>query len=729
MRHRSVTEFIRLLIFCVPALVFVPYLNHFIYPFNSEYSDLLISHYPNILYIRQSLEQIGRVPLWSNLIMSGYPLSSDPLSGLFYPPGWLLLKLPLPQGFNILFMAHLVFGGVGMYLFLKAEGLCEFCSLLGGLSFELMPKTFGHLGEGHVTLVFAISWMPWLLLCEKKRSQFCFPWRHVSCGLVLGMIVLADVRWAFYSTLLWLGYGLWQLQPTRGQSDNFLTTLRILWTTVVRWLSRILPQFFVAILTGAPLVFPLVEYIPLSTRSLLSCSDSLFLSLPPSYLFGLVIPDIAGFAEWLLYPGIFSLLSLLIILNRKYTRHNSLFWLIVTFAALLFSLGDFFPFMKVLVILPGFDLLRVPARALFLLGFAFSGLSAIGLYILEEGLSKSEIRRLRLILTAFVLFMGLLTIGVILLVHDIRIKVKFVWSMAGGILYTMLIFLRISKILKRQLFQVAIVPVLVLDLCGVGFSQLRFVETRQVLNEKLDLIDFLTSLSNERYRTYSPSYSVPQHVAAQFKLELADGVNPMQLIHYVRFMEQATGVPVMGYSVTIPPFASGNPDADNANYHPNMKSLGILNVRYVISEFDLVDSELFLLKKFGKSRVYLNRMYLPRTWVQDEKANIGEGVFSQPVIRQYTPDEIVVNAQGPGLLVLSEIVYPGWRVDVDGQRAHLVAPLGFLRGVQLSEGFHVVRFYFVPMSFYAGWTVFFSTMLCLLIVELYVLFFNRIQRR
>lgn len=728
MRYRVVTSFIRFLVFCVPAFVFFPYWDHFIYPFNSKYSDLLITHYPNIVYIRQSLEQIGRVPLWSNMIMSGYPLSADPLSGLFYPPGWLLFILPLPQGFNILFMAHLIFSGIGMYLFLRAEGLCEFCSLLGALSFELMPKTFGHIGEGHVTLVYAVSWTPWLLLFEKIRRALYLPWRQVSCGLVLGMIILADIRWAFYAALLWLCYGFWQAQKTEEQSGNLLTRLRLLGITTGKWINQVLPQFFIAILTGAPLLFPLMEFTPLSTRSLLSSADNLFLSLPPSYLFGLVIPDIAGFAEWLLYPGVFSLLSLLIIVNGKHIKQNT-FWLIVAFSALLFSLGDFFPILKAISTLPGFDLLRVPARALFLLGFAFSVLSARGFFTLEEGLSKSDLQRLRLILTAFVLFIGLLTIGVNFLVRETTIKVKFLWSAVGIILYATLIFFRTNEVLGRRLFRVAIVPLLVLDLCGVGFSQLRFVEARQVLQQKSDLTSFLTSLGNAHYRVYSPSYSVPQHIVAQHKLELADGVNPMQLIAYVHFMEQATGIPVAGYSVTIPPFASGDPDADNAGYCPNLTDLGILNVRYIVSEFDLGACRLLLLGKFGNSRVYLNNIYLPRIWVQDEKANIGERMISQPVIRKYTPDDITVDASGPGLLVLSEITYPGWRVNVDGQRAQLIEPLGFLRGVQLSEGSHHVRFYFVPMSFYVGWIIFFITILFILITRLYVLFIARIRGR
>lgn len=720
--------FLRVFILCVPVFVFVPHLNQFVFPFNSEYSDLLISHYPNILYIRRFLELTGRVPLWSNMIMSGYPLSADPLSGLFYPPGWILFKLALPQGINLLIMAHLVFSGIGMYLFLKEQRLCEFGSLLGALNFELMPKIFGHIGEGHLTLVFAISWAPWLLLIETRRDAWRFPWRQIGCGFVIGIIILADIRWAFYAIVLWMAYSFWQIQWLEKRSDKRVHWLKFLLTAITKWLSRIFPQCVIGGLIAAPILLPLMEFTPLSTRSMLSPEDNLFLSLPLSYLSGLLIPDIAGFAEWLLYPGIFSLLSLVIILNGRITEDKSIFWIIVAFMALLFSLGNSLPLPKTLIALIGLGLLRVPPRALFLLGFAFSVFSAIGFSILANDLSASELRRLRLILIALVAFMVFLSIGIIVMVHETTIKVKFLWSLAGIIFFTVIAFLRIGRVMSVSSFGIVVVPLLVLDLCGVGFLQLRFSSLQQVQSEKQELTNWLSGLDEGYYRIYSPSYSLPQHLAAQHDIELADGIHPMQIIRYVDFMKQATGVPAMGYSVTIPPFSSGNPDTDNHDYQPDLARLGILNVKYVISEFDLSSENLSLVNKFGDSRIYLNRKFMPRVWVQESNSAIGENLISQPSISRYFPDDITVEAKGPGLLVLSEVSYPGWHVEVDEKRAPLVEPLGFLRGVQLSEGSHVVRFYYVPTRFYIGWVIFSAAILVLLISWFIERISSRFQR-
>ncbi len=99
-------------------------------------------------------------------------------------------------------------------------------------------------------------------------------------------------------------------------------------------------------LIAAPILLPLMEFTSLSTRNMMSPEDNLFLSLPLSYLSGLLIPDIAGFAEWLLYPGIFSLLSLVIILNGKVMEGESIFWIIVALMALLVALGNSLPLPK-----------------------------------------------------------------------------------------------------------------------------------------------------------------------------------------------------------------------------------------------------------------------------------------------------------------------------------------------------------------------------------------------
>src|SRR6185503_17716380 len=70
----------------------------------------------------------------------------------------------------------------------------------------------------------------------------------------------------------------------------------------------------------------------------------------------------------------------------------------------------------------------------------------------------------------------------------------------------------------------------------------------------------------------------------------------------------------------------------------------------------------------------------------------------------YQPDSMSLDVQaaGAGLLVLSEIYYPGWRATVDGQDAEVLRVDGGLRGIFLKRGANRVALTYVPVGQYAG---------------------------
>ncbi len=64
--------------------------------------------------------------------------------------------------------------------------------------------------------------------------------------------------------------------------------------------------------------------------------------------------------------------------------------------------------------------------------------------------------------------------------------------------------------------------------------------------------------------------------------------------------------------------------------------------------------------------------------------------------------EIEVALDRPGILVVSESYYPGWRVWVDGAPARILRANYVLRGVELAAGAHRVRFEYRPWSVRIG---------------------------
>jgi uncharacterized membrane protein YfhO len=64
-----------------------------------------------------------------------------------------------------------------------------------------------------------------------------------------------------------------------------------------------------------------------------------------------------------------------------------------------------------------------------------------------------------------------------------------------------------------------------------------------------------------------------------------------------------------------------------------------------------------------------------------------------------------VTTESGGLLVLSEIAYPGWRATVNGRPAVIHTADGALRSVMLNSGANRITLSYAPFSFYFGGAV------------------------
>jgi hypothetical protein len=73
-------------------------------------------------------------------------------------------------------------------------------------------------------------------------------------------------------------------------------------------------------------------------------------------------------------------------------------------------------------------------------------------------------------------------------------------------------------------------------------------------------------------------------------------------------------------------------------------------------------------------------------------------------ITSYRPDQVLIEADlgAGGILVLSDLYYPGWSVSVDGKPKEILRVDGFLRGVSLEAGVHTVTYSYFPLTFRLG---------------------------
>lgn len=578
---------------------------------------MLISHLPNAEYWRESLARYGQWPLWNAQLFGGQPFAADPLAGMWYPPNWLLLILPLPFGFNLLLALHLAWAGSGLFRFLQAEGLATAPAFFGGLAFAFTPKLIAHFGAGHVSLVFAVAWTPWLLLALRASTGDGLR-PGATAGAALALIFLADPRWAFYAGVLGVAYWISHRPRERALATAF--------------------SFAAGFLTlSAALALPLLDFVTRTDRSALTLAEAAAYSLPPRYLLGLIIPPLRGFHEWMTFLGVAPLL--LAALASVLAARRLWFWIAATVGAAAFSLGsNFAAFPLLFGVVPGLSLLRVPSRAWFIVALGAAVLAGHGLQLLMD---------------------------------------------------VVLPQLRARSTLSRWLpsarpLALALIALTVLDLWRVNVTLVE-ARPRPARNAAATWL----AAQPGPFRVYSPSYSLPLDDGLQH----VDGVNPLHLAAVARFIERAGGVPRAGYTVTLPPFASDDYATANANAVPNARLLGLLNVKYVAAEFDLNAPGLTHVRTFGRTRVYENREFRPRAWME---------AGARAEVSEWTPNRITVRAEGPGQLVLSEVNDPGWEARANGVVLTVEPFENLLRSVTLGPGAQEVVFEYRPRPVFAG---------------------------
>lgn len=664
------------------------------------FSDLWISHAPNLRFIREAIQAWHAVPLWNPLILSGMPLAADPLAGLWYLPHVLAWLGPGGFGFNLLFWLHLSLAAAGVFALLRSEGASRTAGLLSGLAFAATPKLIGHVALGHLTLVEAVCWTPWLLVCVRGAIA-CSPdpgerrRRFVLVGALLGLIFLVDPRWALPAVLMALAYAgkclaHSQLRRERG------------------WLSLRMVPLVVAVAAGlaAPLALPLAELVARTTRALMTAEEATSLSLAPADLLAVLGFRPGAWPETQTHVGAAVLVLVIASLAAAPWRHRFWWGSLVVFVSLSFGLPASLQ-AWLSGWLPGFGLLRVPARFYLLAALAVSVLAGHAIDRLMESSADTR-QRARSRLAAVFAGSTILSLGLA------RI---FISASSGGglgdfsawasVVPSALVVACTAWVLRlpggarwTPASGAAIAMAIVaLDL---GWVNLLSLETRAPESpvQGWACADPRADAGFGDARAFSPSYSLPQPDAQACGLELADGVSPLQLTAYRDYMAAATGFASAGYSVTLPPMPQGDPTLD---WDPVIDAtmLGRLSVKTIVAAYPLDAESLSPLSAPAGQWAYLNEHARPRAWVELE--GTAPPVDWRAVESlEWSPNRIRIRAEGAGRLVLSEVDYPGWQARVDGERVPIDRFDGLLRSIALPPGLHEVDFDFRPGSVYIG---------------------------
>ncbi len=608
--------------------------DHLPTPRDAAFSDAMTSHWPNALFLRRSVLDDGVWPLWRPSIMSGAPFAANPLSKVWYPPQWLVLLLPPGWHLNLLIWLHLLLAGTGAWAWARASGLPEGPAMLAGAGYAFAPRLIAAVGAGHVDLVYAAAWMPWLLWAvERTLSGPAERRATLWLGVFAALCLLADVRLSAYAFALAVAYALWRLpmlsRLTHPHSALTCLAERSEARGEINRLGaamRLLAAALIAAGLSAVQWVPLLLWRADLTRSSLTAHGAALFSLRAEDWFGLFFGDHGGLGEMLVYVGISTLtLALAAVLLRP---RALLFWLAVVLLAGAHAMGENFVLWRALVqFIPPLRWWRVPPRSWFLAALILPYLAAWGAHLLAT--HPPDRRSARLLVTA-TLGAGMACGGFSLA----ALSADLGWGTAIGTLAlpltALVMALALARVWSPRALLIAFAAIMLADMLWIDQSLVVGRSSREWLEPYRPLAEYLRGAGV--VRVYSPTYSLPQQAAAYWQIAQFDGVDPFQTQAYVAAAEVATGVRAKGYSVTIPAFvpedeeqteqetlATANCDAP---IRPDV--LGTWLVTHVVAACPLSAAGLVLETQIGDVYVYRNT-YAPDvtlTWDEPNRVTV-----------------------------------------------------------------------------------------------------------
>jgi hypothetical protein len=508
-------------------------------------------------------------------------------------------------------------------------------------------------------------------------------------------------------------------------------------------IGHLLPAILLAFALAAAQLLPTLEFIAHSPRADLSY-DVVSFGLPLHELVSLVYPGYFGGSPE--YVGILPmvLIGLALALGQprraKYPeggregseRGNVAFWMIAGLLAMLLAFGgNTFLYPLFYLLAPGFDVVRHQERAFLIYALSAAVLSGYGALVLVTPLDRARRARLGRFARGLCAIFG----------AALALTALFLYGWVGSEHPDLF-----GGVLRHHVFG--------LVLLGGSLILLATRPTRALRRPwgmalVAGWIAFNLFSVNWRFNLEQPGATGP--------------FAPTPLTEYLSAQAgQRTGEPVRIASAGLLPGGPGAASVyglhditGNTPLHlaavetfekrvPEWRRWQLLNVHYVLSERDLDGPGLTRVFPLGdpaegQVRVYAMGDPFPRAWVvhaveviPDEEAELDRlsadefdlrqvAVVAEPPditlpgpthgssawVTAFAPNEITVevDAAADGLLILSEVTYPGWQASVDGEPASLVHADGLLRGIPVREGRHTVRVWYAPTSARLGLVV------------------------
>ncbi|HYC52605.1 MAG TPA: hypothetical protein VEB19_15950 [Gemmatimonadaceae bacterium] len=349
-------------------------------------SDQYIAGYAFRDFAAETLRSGGGFPQWNPYLFGGMPYVAAMHGDIFYPTFLLRMLLPTDVGMTWGFILHLFLAGLFTFGFLRAYGIGFYGSLAGGLAYMLSGPIAGYASPGHDGKLFVSTLFPlalWMIVRGVRDNR---PWSWGVLALTIGLGVLSPHPQLLQYMLL--AGGAFALFLALGPAADGSKQPR---AVVITRLGYALGAVAIGFAIGAIQYAPVLGYIDWSPRSGgAGWEHAVSFSMPPEELFNAFVPQFSGILNdyWgrnnvhlhSEYPGIAVLiLAGAGVFASQFRRSFRWFWIGTLVVSLLWTLGGFTPFYKIIYYLvPGTKFFRAPSTMMYVSMFSLAVLTACG---------------------------------------------------------------------------------------------------------------------------------------------------------------------------------------------------------------------------------------------------------------------------------------------------------------------------------------------------------------
>jgi len=705
-------------------------------------SDFIFYFYPAKRFLYEYVCANGSLPFWNPYLFSGTPLIANIQASMFYPLGFLYYLLPTDMAYLYSTMLHCILGAVFMYMFMRALGSSRAASFLSGLIFVFNGYFMAHIYAGHLSFVQNYIWIPLIFLFAVKFMEARELKHAVSGGLILGVQILGGFpQIAFYTiiAILLLCFSFASLNfRTHGFSYIFRVSAGTFFLLVI--------GFSIAAIQ----LLPTYEFTQLSTRAGgVGYQFATMDSLPPRNLLTFLFPLLFGspvdgtywisstiweFWEYCGYTGIAVFAAIFLAMRRLLVDRMGLFFVLLILMALFLAFGKYNPVYPLIYRLPGFNTFRIPAQILFLYVFSIAVLSGKALDVLQN-FSMFQKKAKHIFFTILFLFLPLviwsyafpdsfcdfiskhmkpseMSMEQVCLIASIVSRSVF-FGYCIFLAFSVVFYLREKKSISLGMFAGMLIGLSMIDLGSFSFPLIRTYDIRGLLKEGQSLSHITENSRISRSAINGKCFI--RNSGLWYGFQDIQGYDPLILRRYMEYVNRSQGLPPDNKVVNLHYIR----DFDNT-------LVRMLNLEYVVecetSSIRKMDPFIprcyvvYQMETKNREEILdfmMEEQFDPLKIVVFEDADAPRNFFLRgPVqgdredckITRYENDEIrlVSNLETPGVLMMSEINYPGWQVHVDGERKRIFTGNYLFWAVPLERGHHEIRFVFRPLSFKIG---------------------------